>query len=158
MSFLVQFLRFRRGVPEVVRTLHFQIGNSEEALQAAKARMRAGGWPARTDALRVMDAGGRTLIDWLAPAAPLPPYVDTVSQAAQQRMAPRAVVPCRSSDILKLVDCPTENISKSDRLSPTRAMPDPTFGGEVLKSWADQGARTRADTGSGAPTKHRTAT
>src|SRR5215218_3622081 len=36
-----------------------------------------------------------------------------------------------------------ESISKSDRLSPTRAMPDPTLGGEVLNSWADQSARTR---------------
>ena len=87
MSFLVQFLRFGRGVPEVVRTLHFQVGSSEDALQAAKARMGAGAWPTPTDALRVMDDGGRTLIGWLAPTAPLPPYVDTESQAAQQRMA-----------------------------------------------------------------------
>jgi hypothetical protein len=90
VSFLVQFLRFRRSVPEVVRTLHLQQAATEaEALEIAKGRIGPGSWPVRINALRVMDDGGRTLIDWLVPEDPPSPHVDTVSQAAQHRMVAR---------------------------------------------------------------------
>jgi len=90
MSFLVQFLRFRRSVPEVVRTLHLQqAATGAEALDIAKSRIGPGSWPVRINALRVMDDGGRTLIDWLVPEEPPSRPVDAVSQAAQHRMAGR---------------------------------------------------------------------
>ena len=85
MRFLVQFLRLRRGVPEVFRTLHLQATSGTDALELAKARIGAGLWPVRTDALRVMDDGGRTLINWRAPEAARSPYLDTWRQAAQHR-------------------------------------------------------------------------
>jgi hypothetical protein len=88
MSFLVQFLRFQRSVPEVVRTLHLQQATTgAEALDVAKSRIGPGSWPVRIDALRVMDDGGRTLIDWLVPEEPPSRPVDAVSEAAQRRMA-----------------------------------------------------------------------
>ena len=89
-SFLVQFLRFRRGVPEVVRALYLQATSSTEALETAKMRIGAGSWPVRIGALRVMDDRGQALINWLVPKPPNPTYVDTVSRAAKQRMETRA--------------------------------------------------------------------
>jgi hypothetical protein len=74
MTFLVQFFRFRRGVPEVIRTLNLAAQNAEAALAGAK-RVVAGSGPSRTEAIRVMDDGGRTLIDWRIPlgtAQPIP--------------------------------------------------------------------------------------
>jgi hypothetical protein len=95
MSFLVQFLRSRRGVPEVVRTLHLPAATAAGALNIAKTRVGAASWPMRITALRVMDDGGRTLIEWLVPKeAPLP-TVDTVSMAAQHRMAVTTTSPAR---------------------------------------------------------------
>ena len=158
MSFLVQFLSFRRGVPEVVRTLHLQAGSSEDALQTAKTRMGAGSWPVRTDALRVMDDGGRTLINWLAPAAPPPPYVDTASQAAQHRMAALSKGPVpigRNHEARVLPDREHFEVGQAVTYA-SDSRPD--VWGEVLKSWADPSARTRGGTGSGVPTRDRTAT
>jgi hypothetical protein len=73
MKFLVQFKRFRRGVPEVIGTL--RIGASDGAAALALAQSPAGKrrWPTRTDALHVMDEGGRTLLDWTAPVAATQP-------------------------------------------------------------------------------------
>jgi hypothetical protein len=73
--FLVQFIRFRRGVPEVVRTIRVAAADGSAALERAKSLVGTGSWPMRTDALCVMDDGGRKLIGWTVPAAtaqPLP--------------------------------------------------------------------------------------
>ena len=67
--FLVQFKRLRRGVPEVIRTLHFPAVDGAAALACAQSLAGTRHWPVRTDALRVMDDGGRTLLDWTVPAA-----------------------------------------------------------------------------------------
>ena len=72
MTFLVQFFRFRRGVPEVIRTLNHAAENAEAALAGAK-RVVAGSGPSRTEAIRVMDDGGRTLIDWRMPVETVRP-------------------------------------------------------------------------------------
>ena len=56
MTFLVQFIRFRRGVREVVRTLPIAAADGVAALERAKGRIGTGSWPMNTDALRVMDA------------------------------------------------------------------------------------------------------
>ena len=80
MTFLVQFIRFRRGVPEVIRTLTLAAADASAALARAK-RLVVGSWPSRTEALRVMDDGGRTLINWIVPVATAQPvaYLPVVS-------------------------------------------------------------------------------
>ena len=66
-AYLVQFVRFRRGAREITRTLNLPADDAAGALHRAKTFLARGNWPARTDALRVMDHGGRTLIDWDVP-------------------------------------------------------------------------------------------
>ncbi len=69
MKFLVQFKRYRRGVPEVIGTLPISATDGAAALAFAQSLAGMRRWPPRTDALRVMDEGGRTLLDWTVPAA-----------------------------------------------------------------------------------------
>ena len=68
MTFIVQFRRLRRGVPEVIRELHVPSVDGAAALAAAQGIVGTRHWPVRTDALRVMDDSGRTLLDWTVPA------------------------------------------------------------------------------------------
>jgi hypothetical protein len=68
MKFLVQFKRYRRGVLEVIQTLPIAAINGNAALAFARSPTGMRHWPTRTDALRVMDEGGRTLLDWAVPA------------------------------------------------------------------------------------------
>jgi hypothetical protein len=68
MIFIVQFKRLRRGVPEVIWELHVPSVDGAAALAAAQGIAGTRHWPVRTDALRVMDDGGRTLLDWTVPA------------------------------------------------------------------------------------------
>jgi hypothetical protein len=70
VTFLVQFKRFRRGVPEVIRTLSLSTIDGAAALAFTRSLAGTRHWPPRTDALRVMDDGGRTLLDWTVPVAP----------------------------------------------------------------------------------------
>ena len=79
MTFLVQFKRFRRGVPEVIRTLSLSTIDGAAALAFTRSLAGTRHWPPRTDALRVMDDGGRTLLDWTVPV--VPPQPDTNSRA-----------------------------------------------------------------------------
>jgi hypothetical protein len=74
MTFLIQFKRFRRGVPEVIRTLPITAIDGAAALTFARSLAGMKHWPIRTDALRVMDDGGRTLLDWTVPVATAPPF------------------------------------------------------------------------------------
>src|SRR5688500_16899665 len=73
MKFLVQFKRFRRGVPEVIGTLPIAATDGAAAMAFARSLAGKRRWPARTDALRVMDDGGRTLLDWTVPVAAAQP-------------------------------------------------------------------------------------
>jgi hypothetical protein len=73
MRFLVQFKRFRRGVPEVIGTLPIAAADGAGALAFARSLAGMRRWPSRTDALRVMDGGGRTLLDWTVPVATAQP-------------------------------------------------------------------------------------
>jgi hypothetical protein len=73
MRFLVQFKRFRRGVPEVIGTLPIAAADGAAALAFARSLAGMRRWPTRTDALRVMDDGGRTLLDWTVPVAAAEP-------------------------------------------------------------------------------------
>jgi len=69
MKFLVQFKKYRRGVPEVIGTLPIAATDCAAALAFAQSPAGMRLWPPRTDGLRVMDEGGRTLLDWTVPAA-----------------------------------------------------------------------------------------
>lgn len=73
MTFLIQFKRFRRGVPEVIGTLPIAAADGAAALAFARSLAGMRHWPARTDALRVMDDGGRTLLDWTVPVVTAQP-------------------------------------------------------------------------------------
>ncbi|MBL0406645.1 hypothetical protein JKG68_22070 [Microvirga aerilata] len=64
MTFLVQFKRFPRGVPEVIRTLPIAAIDGAAALAFARGRAGMKHWPTRTDAVRVMDDNGRTLLTY----------------------------------------------------------------------------------------------
>jgi hypothetical protein len=95
MKFLIQFKRYRRGVPEVIGTL--PIGATDGAAAMALAQSLAGRrrWPPRTAALRVMDEGGRTLLDWTVPAATTQPvtYTPIAVLAKPSGDAPRRAPP-----------------------------------------------------------------
>ncbi|WP_157934612.1 hypothetical protein [Microvirga ossetica] len=73
MTFLVQFKRFRRGVPEIIGTLPIAAADGAAALAFARRLAGMRYWPTRTDALRVMDDAGRTMLDWAVPAATAQP-------------------------------------------------------------------------------------
>jgi hypothetical protein len=73
MTFLIQFKKFRRGVPEVIGTLPIAAADGAAALAFARSLAGMRHWPSRTDALRVMDNGGRTLLDWTVPVAAAQP-------------------------------------------------------------------------------------
>ena len=73
MVFLVQFRHFRRGVSEVIGTIPITAADGSAALARARSLAGTRFWPPRTAALRVMDDGGRTLIDWAVPVATAQP-------------------------------------------------------------------------------------
>ena len=77
MTFLIQFKRFRRGVPEVIGTLPIAAADGAAALAFARSLAGMRRWPSRTDALRVMDDGGRTLLDWTVPVATAQPVTSS---------------------------------------------------------------------------------
>jgi hypothetical protein len=76
MKFLVQFKKYRRGVPEVIGTLPISATDGAAALAFAQSLAGMRRWPPRTDALRVMDEGGRRLLDWTVPAATTQPVAN----------------------------------------------------------------------------------
>ena len=84
MTFLVQFKRFRRGVLEVTRTLHLPSIDGAAALAHARSLAGTRHWPAGTDALRVMDDNGRTLLDWRVPAATSTPSTSSPDPGPDQ--------------------------------------------------------------------------
>jgi hypothetical protein len=60
---LMQFLRLRRGVSEVVHTVDFD-GSASATLAEGARLVRRGRWPARADGLRAVDECGRILMKW----------------------------------------------------------------------------------------------
>ena len=77
MTFLVQFKRYRRGVLEVIGTQPVVAADGAAALAFVQSPAGMRRWPARTDALRVMDDGGRTLLDWTVPVAIVQPVTNS---------------------------------------------------------------------------------
>ena len=67
MRFLIQFIRFRRGVPEAIRTLPVEAADAHAALTRVTNRVGMGTWPMNTEAFRVMDDGGRTVLQRMVP-------------------------------------------------------------------------------------------
>jgi hypothetical protein len=82
MTFLIQFKRFRRGVPEVIGTLPIAAEDGPAALAFARSLAGMRRWPSRTDALRVMDDGGRILLDWTVPVAAALPLTSSPTPVA----------------------------------------------------------------------------
>jgi hypothetical protein len=60
---LMQFLRLKWGVSEVVHTIDFE-GDGAAALAEGARLVGRGRWPARADGLRAVDQCGRTLMRW----------------------------------------------------------------------------------------------
>ncbi|MEE1614013.1 hypothetical protein [Microvirga sp. CF3016] len=94
MRFLVQFKRIRRGVPEVIGTLPIAAPDTAAALALVQSLAGKRRWPTRTDVLRVMDDGGRTLHEWAVPvaiAAPVtysPSHIPTEPAGKAPRLVP----------------------------------------------------------------------
>ena len=63
MIFIFQFVRFRRGVPEVIGQRRCEAAG-DAALARAKTLVGPSDWPSTAEAVRVLDDGGRTLADW----------------------------------------------------------------------------------------------
>ena len=87
MTYMIQFRRLRRGIPEVIRTLPFEAIDGAAALASAQSLAGTRHWPVRADSLRVMDDSGRTLLDWAVPAGLAPPVA---SPRAPVPVTPRA--------------------------------------------------------------------
>ena len=81
MTFLVQFKRLRRGVPEVVRTTSFAAVDGAAALAHARSLAGTRYWPVGTYALRVMDDRGRTLLEWTVPPVTVHPSTSVLRPA-----------------------------------------------------------------------------
>jgi hypothetical protein len=64
MIFIFQFVRFRRGVPEVIGQRRCEAADDAAALARAKTLVGTSDWPSTAEAVRVLDDGGRTLADW----------------------------------------------------------------------------------------------
>ena len=64
MFFTFQFVRFRRGVPEVIGERRCEAPYETAALTRAKGLVGTSDWPSRAEAVRVLDDGGRKVSDW----------------------------------------------------------------------------------------------
>jgi hypothetical protein len=85
MTYLVQFIRFRRGAREVLRTLSVQAADGPHALARVVSRAGTRTWPRNTDALRVMDDCGRTVLDWIVPAPDAQSLLSTLRAVSPER-------------------------------------------------------------------------
>jgi hypothetical protein len=64
MIFTFQFMRFRRGVPEVIGQRRCEAPDDAAALARAKTLVGTSDWPSTAEAVRALDDGGRRLSDW----------------------------------------------------------------------------------------------
>jgi len=64
MIFDFQFVRFRRGVPDVIGQRRCEALDEVAALARAKTLVGTSDWPYRAEAVRVLDDGGRRVSDW----------------------------------------------------------------------------------------------
>ncbi len=66
MIFTFQFVRFRRGVPEVIGERRCDAPDETVALNRAKTLVGTSDWPSRAEAVQILDAGGRKVSNWRA--------------------------------------------------------------------------------------------
>jgi hypothetical protein len=64
MIFILQFVRFRRGVPEVIGERRCEAPNHTAALARAKGLVGTSDWSSTAEAVRGLDDGGRRTADW----------------------------------------------------------------------------------------------
>jgi hypothetical protein len=93
---LMQFLRLRRGVSEVVYTIDFK-GDVSAVLAEGARLVRRGRWPARADGLRAIDQCGRTLMRWEIAVDTDQPSAALLATASKRGTAgePRLPLPAR---------------------------------------------------------------
>jgi hypothetical protein len=127
MTFLIQFKRFRRGVPEVIGTLPIAAADGAAALAFARSLAGMRRWPSRTDALRVMDDGGRTLLDWIVPVATAQPVTSSPTP-----------VPAKSTGT-KLRPAPLLTAEHPEASRPTLASGEHLFAVGQAVSYAEDG-------------------
>jgi len=60
MQYTIQFVRFRRELPEVIRSSRYEAANPDAALELGKADRL----PPRVEGLRVLDERGRCVRQW----------------------------------------------------------------------------------------------
>ena len=97
---LLQFLRLRRGVLEVVHTVVFE--GEASATLAEGARLVAGGrWPDRADSLRAIDQWGRTLMRWDLAVKADRPTAALLARGANRAAPAPPIVPLPFRDRLK---------------------------------------------------------
>ncbi len=73
MIFNFQFIRLRRGVPEVIGQRRCEAADGTAALARAKTLVGTSDWPSTAEAVRVLDDGGRRLSDWRIGGSPSSP-------------------------------------------------------------------------------------
>ena len=97
---LLQFLRLRRGVFEVVHTVDFE-GDTSAVLAEGARLVGRGRWPGRADGLRAVDQCGRTLMRWELGVDADQPSAALVVTASKPRMAEEPRLPLPARDYLK---------------------------------------------------------
>jgi hypothetical protein len=108
MTFIIQFIRTRRGARVVIRTISLEASDSSAALAHTTSLIGSSRWPANTDAVRVMDDAGRTLLDWSMPV----PDRHTAAPS-----------PCPAED--GRIESSTSPASRSPASGPTRVVDPP---------------------------------
>jgi hypothetical protein len=88
---LIQFLRLKRGVSEVILTVEFE-GDASAVLAEGARLVRRGRWPAQADGLRAVDQYGRILMSWDVPAEAYQPASTISSLASQQGISEERMV------------------------------------------------------------------
>jgi hypothetical protein len=64
MIFTFQFVRFRRGVPEVIGARRCDAPDETAALTRARRLVGTPDWPSRAEAVQILDDGGRRVSNW----------------------------------------------------------------------------------------------
>ena len=99
---IVQFLRFRRGVPEVVSTRTYSGTDEHSALDSVMALRGSRLWPAQTEAIRILGESGRTLMQSML--APLTRVLGRTSpDLPEKRAAPTDLAATPPSSSVTLV-------------------------------------------------------
>ena len=98
---LMQFLRLRRGVSEVVHTVDFD-GDASALLVEGARLVRRGRWPARADGLRAVDQCGRTLMRWDLAVDADQPSSALPATASKPGTAEEPMLPLPARDYLRL--------------------------------------------------------